>query len=353
MKTRKKLPETVYKERPLIAGMVKLDTNENPYPPPEEVVEAICRAARLVNRYPPEPRRLREAIAHLTGVEAENVLVGSGSDELIDLIVKAYVDKGAKTATIYPTFPMYERSAVVAGGVVERIPLNPDFTLDLDKALEVLSDSVDVFFISNPNNPTGVGFPVEQVEKLLRLGVLTVVDEAYYEFSGRTALNLLGMYDNLVVLRTFSKAYGLAGLRVGYCIASEEMIQTLLKVKPPYNVNLLAQEAALAVLRNRDLVLQRISAIKEARNRLYEALKRLDGVKPYPSETNFILVDVSETGLTSEEIADRLFKLGVSVRRFGRFEGFQGDFIRVTVGTPEENDRFLESLKAVLEEGSS
>lgn len=353
MKTRKVLPGTVYMEGPLIADLTKLDANENPYPPPEEVIQAICRAARLVNRYPPEPKVLREEIARHIGVKAGNILLGSGSDELIDLIVKAYVDKGAKVATVYPTFTMYERFAIVAGGVVETIPLNPDFTLNLDRASKVLSNSVDVFFLSNPNNPTGVGFPVEHIERLLRFGVLTVVDEAYYEFSGRTVLHLLDSYDNLVVLRTFSKAYGLAGLRIGYCIASEEIVQTLLKVKPPYNVNLLAQEAALAALRNQRIILKRVSAIVEARNSLYEALKQLKGIKPYPSETNFILVDVSESGLTSDEVASKLLKLGVSIRRFGRFKGFKGDFIRITVGTPEENDKLFRSLKAIIEGGAS
>jgi histidinol-phosphate aminotransferase len=349
LKTLKKLPETLYEEKPLMKGIIKLDANENPYPPPQEVIEAINKVLKLVNRYPPEPVKLKEAIAKLNGLDRDNVVVGAGSDELIDLIVKAYVYQGAKVAVLYPTFPMYERFTTIAGGSIVRIPLNPDFTFNLNAIMDTLSSKdVQLFFMPNPNNPTGLGPSLEQIEELLQTGVLTVVDEAYYEFSAKTALKLLRNYENLIILRTFSKAYGLAGLRIGYCLASKQVVENLLKVKPPYNVSLIAQEAALTLLENQHIVNATVEAIKKSREALYNSLKQLKHVKPYPSEANFILLDVSRSGLSSSEISAKLLEHGISIRVIGVLSGFQGDFIRVTIGTDYENAMFIEALKEIL-----
>lgn len=349
MKTLKKLPETLYEEKPLMKDVTKLDANENPYPPPQEVIEAINRVLNYINRYPPEPKKLREAIAKLNGLNDGNVILGAGSDELIDLIVKAYVYEGANVAVLHPTFPMYERFTVTAGGSVVKIPLNPDFTFNLDAFIQTLSSKdIEVFFMPNPNNPTGLGPSLEEIEEVLKMAVLTVVDEAYYEFSAKTALNLLRDYENLIILRTFSKAYGLAGLRIGYGLASKQVVENLLKVKPPYNVSLIAQEAALTLLENRHIVDFRIEAIRKARDSLYESLKQFKQFKPYPSEANFILIDVSGSGLSSRQISAGLLKHGISVRVIGVLSGFQGDFIRVTVGTDYENAMLIEALKKVL-----
>lgn len=349
MKKHKKLPETLYEEKSILENIIKLDANENPYPPPQEVLEAISRVLKYVNRYPPEPKKLRKAIAEFNGLSEDNVIIGSGSDELIDLIVKAYVYEGANVAVLYPTFPMYERFTIVAGGSPIKIPLNPDFTFNLDVVIQTLSSKdIEVFFLSNPNNPTGLGPSIDQIEEVLKMGILTVVDEAYYEFSAKTALKLLKDYENLVILRTFSKAYGLAGLRIGYCLASKQIIGDLLKVKPPYNVSLIAQEAALALLENNHIVNARVEAIKKARDSLYESLKRFKCIKPYPSEANFILIDVSGSGLSSNKISASLLERGISVRVIGSISGFQGDFIRVTVGTEYENSMFINALNEVL-----
>ncbi|MBS7612026.1 histidinol-phosphate transaminase [Candidatus Bathyarchaeota archaeon] len=349
MGTWKKLPETLYEEKPLVKDIIKLDANENPYPPPQEVIESINRVLKYINRYPPEPRKLREAIAKLNGLNDGNVILGAGSDELIDLIVKAYVYEGANVAVLYPTFPMYERFTLIAGGSVVKIPLNPDFTFNLDAIIQTLSSKdIKVFFMPNPNNPTGLGPSLEQIEEVLKIAVLTVVDEAYYEFSAKTALNLLKNYENLIILRTFSKAYGLAGLRIGYGLASEQVVENLLKVKPPYNVSLIAQEAALTLLENRHIVDFRIETIRKARDSLYESLKRFKRIKPYPSEANFILIDVSGSGLSSKQVSAGLLEHGISVRVIGVLSGFQGDFIRITVGTDYENTMLIEALKKIL-----
>ncbi|MEM2447590.1 MAG: histidinol-phosphate transaminase [Candidatus Bathyarchaeia archaeon] len=349
MKKRKKLPETLYEEKPFMKDIVKLDANENPYPPPQEVLEAINNVLRFVNRYPPEPKKLREAIAERNGLNSDNVVIGAGSDEIIDLIVKAYVYEGAEVAVLHPTFPMYERFATIAGGSIVKIPLNPDFTFNLATVIQTLSSrNIEVFFLPNPNNPTGLGPSVEQVEEVLKVGVLTVVDEAYYEFSAKTAVRLLKDYENLVILRTFSKACGLAGLRIGYCLAPRHVVENLLKVKPPYNISLIAQEAALKILENWHIVDAKVEAIKKAKNSLYESLKRFNCIKPYPSEANFILIDVSDSGLSSKQVSARLLKRGISIRAIGVLDGFKGDFIRVTVGTDYENTMFIKALEAIL-----
>ena len=324
---------------------VKLDAMENPYPLPLAVKRHIAEAARTaaINLYPdPTARELRSAIAAKWGMDPDRMLLGNGSDELIQTIVLAF---GGPVVIPTPTFAMYELTGRALGAKVAAVPLNKDFSLDADRLVRKAKQvKAKVVFLANPNNPTGNRFDDEAVRKVIEsLNAVVVVDEAYYNFSGKTLLPHLDRHPNLIILRTLSKI-GFAGLRVGVLTAAKDIVAELNKIRLPYNINMLSQTAAVAALTHRDVIERQISLLISEREKLYNALSKIPGITAYPSETNFILIRIA-SGATAVHAG--LKKAGILVKNLDK-PGPLKNCLRVTIGAPAENREFLEQLHGIL-----
>ena len=330
--------------------LVKMDANENPYGLSPKARRALSEL-RFPHIYPdPESRALRTALSLFTGVDAQNLIAGSGADELIDLILRAYLNPGEKVLICPPTFGMYSFDTLVNTGQVVEAPRMDDFQLDLPLICRKVKDGQPrVLFITRPNNPDGSLPSTEVMQAILDLPLLVVVDEAYIEFTdqgGRLGENLSLIREvekrkNLVVLRTFSKWAGLAGLRVGYGAFPAWLAPALWKIKQPYNVNVAGTQAALASLNDLDWLSEYTARLRRERGRLFEKLQSISYLKPYPSQTNFILCRVSNR--EAAHLKSSLAKKGVLVRYYTS-KGL-ADCIRVSVGRPQDTDRLIKALE--------
>lgn len=323
--------------------IIKLDGNENPYGPSPKVVEALGACSGY--HYYPDPgqQELRRLLEGYVGLEARYILAGSGSDELIDLLLRAVIGPGDNIVDTPPTFGMYRFSTEVCGGRVIDAPRDEQYQVAAEKVLAAVDDRTKIIFLASPNNPTGSGLPLEYLPEFLKTGALVVVDEAYYEFSGKTVAQEVPNHENLVVLRTFSKWAGLAGLRVGYGIMQESLSCHLWKIKPPYNVNVAAQVAVRASLEDLPYLRANIKKIIAERERMYRAFLDMDFVNPFPSEANFVFCQLRQgRGL---DVRDRLRKKGIFVRYFDN--PLIRNAVRISVGLPEENDLLVEALREI------
>ncbi len=309
-----------------------LDKNENPFDLPPEIKEEIMEELRKTpfNRYPhitADP--LREKIAEFLGFEKENVIVGNGSDELISLILKLF--EGKHIIVSSPSFRMYNFFAKLEGTDLVDVPLDEHFNL---QNVEDYAENAKAIFICSPNNPTGNMQKREKIISVLESGVPVILDEAYIEFAKKSNVDLVNEYDNLIVLRTFSKAFGLAGIRVGYAVASEEIIDYLHRIKAPFGLNSLSMKTAELMLDHYDLVKQNINYIIKERERIYKEFRGY----AYPSEANFLLLRL--------DAYEFLLEKGIVVRKLsGRLDGH----IRVTIGKKEENDELIGALNEFIE----
>jgi histidinol-phosphate aminotransferase len=324
---------------------VKLDAMENPFPLPDELRREIAEAVQvtLMNRYPDHgAAKLKEAIADFWGIGTQRMVLGNGSDELIQIIMLAF---GGPVLIPTPTFAMYEIISRALGQDVITVPLGKNFTLDADKMLKKAKETgARVIFLACPNNPTGNRFEDEAILKILnRSNAAVVIDEAYFSFSGKSFLPVLKDYPNMILLRTLSKI-GLAGLRIGVLTASPNLIGHLNKIRLPYNINTLSQVAAVAALRRKEILNRQTSLLISARQRLYNALSQINGVTAYPSEANFILF---KTPSDAVHIYERLKSSGILIKNLNRAGTLQ-NCLRVTVGTPEENAEFVGVLTGIL-----
>lgn len=319
---------------------IKLDANENAYGLPTSLKEKLMRLD--VHRYPDtDSSELTDKIAQVYKVATENVVCGVGSDQLIDCLLRGALEEGDKVLCPDPSFSMYKLTTLMNGGKYEAVPLTEAFEYDVEAFISKAQEhEPKVTFLCNPNNPTGCILSLEAIERIIKVSKgIVVVDEAYAEFAdieAISAVKLVKKYSNLIVFKTFSKAYALAGARIGYGIGSKAVIELINMIKPPYNVNVFSQEAALLVLENRELFKVGIEKLKEQREMLYKALINLK-FKVYPSEANFLWVD---TALDLEEI---LRKESIYVRKMRYKEKV---YYRISVGTEEENKALLECLKA-------
>ena len=331
---------------PSSEGMVKLDAMENPYTLPEELRRELAAVlARVdVNRYPtPSPQKLREAIARRMGVPAGmEVLLGNGSDELIAILITALARPGATMMYPSPTFVMYSMGATFSGMRAVPVPLREDFSLDADAFIaRMQAENPALVFIAYPNNPTGVLYPEHDLIRILKAARgLVVIDEAYHVFAGKSFVPRLAEFENLVVIRTVSKL-GLAGIRLGYLVGRPEWVAQLDKVRPPYNVSVLTQAAALFMLERLDVLEEQAARIRTDRTSLGENLKALPGVTVFPSQANFFLIRVPDAERTYQALRQQ----NVLVRNL--HPGIR-NCLRVTVGTPEENRILLSALKESL-----
>ncbi len=313
---------------------INLDKNESPWDLPHELKEEIAREIKKIefNRYPHiHSRPLRENIAETYGLSFKNVAVGNGCDELLGYLVKLFT--GNYVIIAPPTFSMYALYARFHGIPMREIPLRRDFTIDGEKMAKEANNAAAVF-IASPNNPTGNTQPEDEIAKILDTGAPVILDEAYWEFAGKSLINLLHEYPNLIIVRTFSKAFGLAAIRAGYMLASEEIVDALHRIKVPYGMNALSMMVASKLLEHKELVMRRVRYIIAERERIYRKMGRY----AYPSQANFLLIKL--------DAYDFLMRRGIAVKRLeGRLRGH----IRVTVGRREENNMLLLALKEFQE----
>ncbi len=324
--------------------IIKLDGNENPYGCSPRVKRALAEFPHY-HIYPDsEQHQLRRALQEYTGAAAQTIIPGSGSDELIEFIMRLFIDPGDSVINCVPTFGMYQFSTDAWGGKVINVPRDERFGLDVPAVTRATALGAKVIFIASPNNPSGNIATDEDISRLLDLPIIVVLDEAYSEFSRKTLVPMVPEHDNLIVLRTFSKWAGLAGLRVGYGIFPERTAALLLRIKPPYNVNAAAQVAALESLRDLDHLQETVRAIVAERRRLFTALAAFPQLEPWPSEANFILCSV--TGCDAGGIRRDLARRGILIRHFDT--PLLRNYIRVSVGKPEHTDTLVAALTDIL-----
>jgi len=323
--------------------VIKLDGNENPYGCSPRVYQALATYPYYHNYPDPEQRELRKALEEYTGLGRQHIVCSMGSDELIELILRLFLKPGDEVINCPPTFGMYFFSTEVCGGRVVDVPRTEDFALDMAGIKKALTKRTKVIFVASPNNPTGNITTKKEVMKLVGTGKIVVVDEAYFEFSNMTMANLVPDYPNLIVLRTFSKWAGLAGLRIGYGFFPVEIADYLMKIKPPYNANAAAQAAVLASMADIEYLRANIAKIVMERERLFGKLKELGWLRPYTSRGNFILCSLPEG--KAKEIWQGLRKKGIFVRYFDAPRLI--DCLRISVGRPEDTNALVKALKEV------
>ena len=309
---------------------IYLDANENPYD-------------NNYNRYPdPHQKNLKRRLAEIKGVPVEKIFIGNGSDEPIDLVLRLFCEPRRHNAvSIAPTYGMYKVAAAINDVQMREVQLEPGFTLDAEKLLAATDENTRLLFLCSPNNPSGNCFPKKEIEKVIRrFNGIVILDEAYIDFAGQPGfLSELDEYPNLVILQTLSKAWGMAGLRLGLAFAQPLIVDTLSRVKYPYNINVVTQKIVLEQLRKSPDA--QIAEIVSERGRVLEGLAKNPVIrKIHPTDANFVLVEVDEP----RTIYDRLIGAGIIVRDRSRIKGCEG-CLRITIGTPEENDRLLETLK--------
>lgn len=327
-------------------GWIKLNTNELPYPPSPRVAEAIAKEGSRLPKYPsPDSRALRAAIGELHGLAPESVFVGNGSDEVLALLVRAFAGRERPVGQTAPGYSLYPVLAAAEQAPVETVELTSDFSLPL-AAISRLRASL--FFLTSPNAPLGVGFPLEAIAKAAEaFDGIFVADEAYVDFAEGSAVSLLSKLSSLVVTRTFSKSYGLAGLRVGYALAHPTIIGILDRIRDSYNVNRLSQAGALAALRDQDGLHERVGRVKATRARVGRQLEE-DGWEVLPSQTNFIFARPPAGTAEAAEAAFRHLESARILVRYFPGSPLTANGLRITIGTDSEMDRCLEELSAWL-----
>jgi len=333
-----------------IPRIVKMASNENPLGPSRRAVLAIKRAASMVNRYPDGScYYLKQALSRHLNVSFDNLIIGNGSNEIIELVLRTFLSSAEEVIMSEPSFLIYNIACRVQDGTPVVIALR-EFKPDLDAMKNAITDRTKLIFIDNPNNPTGRSIGESEVEGFLEdrpENMVVIFDEAYNEFVERDdfpdTVRYIGR-KNVIVLRTFSKAHALSGLRIGYGIADKEIIELMNRVRQPFNVNSLAQVAAIASLQDREHIANSKLAVSEGKRFLYENLDTIPGLSYIKSDTNFILINVGRRG---RDVFEALLKKGVIVRSMEAYK--LDNFIRVTVGTMAENTRFIKALKETME----
>ncbi|HSA85103.1 MAG TPA: histidinol-phosphate transaminase [Nitrospira sp.] len=332
-----------------LTRVIKLASNENPLGPSPKALAALVGAQDTLHRYPDGGAyRLRQAIADRWKVTGEQVILGNGSDEILGLLARTFLTPGDEAIMADHTFVIYKMEVTAVHGKPVVVPL-ANWTHDLESMVRAVTPRTRLLFVCNPNNPTGTMVPVKAVDRLMAEvpeDVIVVFDEAYFEYVRNPQFPDTMAYvrrgRNVIVLRTFSKIYGLAGLRIGYGISTAEIIDFLNRVRPPFNANSLAQAAALAALGDDEHVAKSRAANAAGLEQMEQGLRAL-GITPIPSETNFLYFDAKQNG---RPVFEALLRMGIIVRHI------DGTMLRVTIGQPDENAAFLHALKKVLHGGS-
>jgi histidinol-phosphate aminotransferase len=332
-----------------VRNSIKLASNENPLGPSPKALKAIQETLSNLHRYPDgSAYYLRTKLSDIFQVPFDRIIIGNGSNELIELLIRTFLSEGDGAVQIFPTFLMYEKIVTGAGGRMVSVPLN-GWKPDPDRIIEAVTEDVTVVFINNPNNPTGTALNRDELTYLLSHipeDVIIVLDEAYIEFvtdpSIADGTQLMDIHPRLCVLRTFSKLYGLAGLRIGYGFGAPGLIDFMHRVRQPFNANALAQVAALAALDDNEFRERTLRVVADGLAFLHESLDRL-GLDYVPTQTNFFLIRIPGGG---KPLYESMLKEGVIIRAMDSY-GLK-DYIRISIGTESENQRFIDTLKKFI-----
>lgn len=327
-----------------VDSLIKLDANENPYGCSSRVSQALS-SYPYWNIYPDDRQtELRELLQGYTGISAEHIVAGSGSNQLIDLVMRLFVGEGDEVINCVPTFDLYRFSTEMCGGTLIDVPRDEYFAVNVKALKKAISKKTKMIFWANPNNPTGTITTQRDILEIVDTGIPLLIDEAYFEFSGESVAPLVSQRQNLMVLRTFSKWAGLAGLRIGYGFFPPKIADYLLKIKNPYNVNAAAIIAVQESLKDIDYLRSRVKAIIIERERLFAKLLNIKWLKPYPSQANFILCAVLDG--SASELQQKLQNRGIMVRYFDK--PLLNNFIRISVGKPEHTDALITALREIV-----
>lgn len=333
--------------------ILPLHANENLFIEKDWIIERAREALSTLDfRLYPDPETLeaREAIAEHFGIQASETVLGNGSDESLDILTKVFIDPGCETIILEPTFSVYRFYTVLLNGKPRSVLLNKDFTPNVDAVLKAVTKKTRIIILCSPNNPTGNQYPKEDVKRIVEeSGCIVAVDEAYVDFADYTLIKWINEYDNLIVLRSFSKSFGIAGLRIGFAATNSTLADTLRKTVVPYNVNKLAQKMVPILIKNWDYLSEKISEIKKEREFLYGQLNKNENLKPYPSQTNFLLVRVVKPNYTSKTLQNRLLDKRILVRDRSELP-LLNNCLRITLGPRPLNQRLLECIKEVFNE---
>lgn len=329
-----------------VDNIIRLASNENPLGPSPAALEAAEEALKVSHLYPdPEAKDLCSALKEYMNINSE-IVVGNGSDDVLEQIVKIFVEYGNSALIAVPTFSYYSILVKMYGGIPYNIPLKKgknSFSFDVNSILNSVESKTKLIFICSPNNPTGNSISESELEEILETEKVVVLDEAYKEFSESSMAELTETYSNLVVTGTFSKAFGLAGLRAGYCACNTALKELILKVKQPFNVSFVAQNAALAALKDVEHLERSVKLARNGRECIIKRARGL-GLKAYDSQGNFVLIKVEG----KPEIVEDLFRKGIIVRGCGSFPGLSEEYFRVSVGLENENKMFVDSLREIV-----
>jgi histidinol-phosphate aminotransferase len=339
--------------RKLCEEIVKMDFNEN-FAMSSDLIEKllfeVCRTVDVRAYPPPRGCMAVKAISNFLGFNESEISVANGADEIMDLLMKVFIRRGSKVMVVEPTFPMYTFFTQLYGGKKVTVMLGSNFELDVDAILKKADKETSLLFVCSPNNPTGNQFREADIKRLLQeFNGVVVVDEAYADFARYSVINWVRDYENLAVLRSFSKAFGLAGLRLGYLVSNSTLVKYVQRVMDPFNVNVITQQLITSALQNWNYFEERINFVINEREWLMNNLTKVDGVTPYPSDANFILFKITKSNLTSAIVKERLENRNVLVKDRGHLPLLE-NCIRVTVGTRNMNETFLSALKESLEE---
>jgi histidinol-phosphate aminotransferase len=327
--------------------IIKLGSNENPLGASPLVIEAIKENAKKIHIYPPSDTfELRKAISGYVGYPVINIVIsGNGMDGILDMLMRLFMSSGDESIIPIPTFSYYEIATLANGGKPIFVERDMDFDIDPEKILDKVNGSTKMIFLCSPNNPSGNTVREEDVRKILdSVNAIVFIDEAYGEFGDTSLTGLVREYDNIIVGRTFSKVFGLAGLRMGYALVPEWISKEYMKVMTPFSIDILSYVSGIAALNDTEHLKKSIDTVKRGRVQLARGLEPL--CKVYPSDANFILIDVSPR--TAAEVSDALLRKGIIVRDCTSFRGTGKSLIRITVGIEEQNIRVIDALSTIL-----
>jgi histidinol-phosphate aminotransferase len=322
--------------------IIRMMSNENLLGPSEHVLAAVENAARLGNLYPGSGPDLRKKLGEAAGLSADHVVLGDGSTDVINFVVHTFVGPGEDAMIHVPTFPMYAARIRVAGGNVVAVPMRSDFYWDVDAMLAAVTPATKLIFVCSPNNPTGNQIAEPDLRRILDRGLPTFFDEAYYELEDQVVSRapLIQEYPHMMVNRTLSKAFGLAGLRLGYVLCQPQLTTYFNRVRIPWNVGLITLAAALAGLEDVEDQKRKRDNVLRGRRYLFDEINKMPGLRAFPSEGNFVLIDASILNVESSEIRDYMAGKGIFIRPMSGHNMPRG-FIRITVGTPDQNVLFV------------
>ncbi|RJR15233.1 histidinol-phosphate aminotransferase family protein [Candidatus Microgenomates bacterium] len=359
MNIRRKIKSPIRKLKPINWGDSRFDSSflvlkwgENPYPPSSRIASAIEKSYKDVNRYPTLSQKLRKNLAAYASLTENQICLTNGIDKAFRLIAEVFIDEGNEAITFAPSYPVFDSAIEMFGGKVLKLRLQNNFTIPkFNKIRRYLNKNTKLIYICNPNNPTGNFIAsFKEIEKLLKLGIVIIVDEAYFEFSNQTVVALLSRYENLIILRSFSKTFGLAGLRVGYTLSSPSITKYLRAVEESleiFNIATPSLLGALAALENIQNVYQNIKKINATKTKLYQELEKLN-IRVYPSQTSFVLMSIANTNLTASDFVNKMKKQKIILKDMSIYEGLSKYF--VYMGIPAENQliRVITAFKKVI-----